>query len=96
LNDPVDPDLPSPRSGNPTSYSAIRARGWLYVEYADGEKEYHDLVSDPFELHNTYSTLSNEDKGTLHAALEATVHCHDAKTCWAAQRTPHLGVKKSQ
>jgi N-acetylglucosamine-6-sulfatase len=94
LNDPVDPDLPSPRSGNPTTYSAIRSRAWLYVEYADGEKEYHDLVSDPNELRNTYAILSNEDKAALHAALDATVHCHDAKTCWAAQRAPHLSQRK--
>ena len=94
LNDPVDPDLPSPRSGNPTTYSAIRSRAWLYVEYANGEKEYHDLVSDPNELHNTYAILSNEDKAALHAALDATVHCHDAKTCWAAQRAPHLSQGK--
>ena len=38
LNDPVDPDMPSPRSGNPTTYSAIRLRGGLYVEYSDGKR----------------------------------------------------------
>jgi arylsulfatase A-like enzyme len=94
LSDPVDPDLPSPRSGNPTTYSAIRSRAWLYVEYADGEKEYHDLVSDPNQLRNTYAMLSNEDKAALHTALDATVHCHDAKTCWAAQRAPQLSQRK--
>jgi arylsulfatase A-like enzyme len=94
LNDPVDPDLPSPRSGNPTTYSAIRSRAWLYVEYGDGEKEYHDLVSDPNQLRNTFSILSNDDKAALHVALDATVHCHDAKTCWAAQRAPRLSQRR--
>jgi hypothetical protein len=34
---------------------AIRGPTWLYVEYANGEKAYHDLAADPDELHNTYS-----------------------------------------
>jgi len=72
----VDPDLPSPRSGNPTTYEAMRTATALYVEYADGEKEYHDLASDPDELHNTFAGLSAERKAALHAALEATQKCH--------------------
>ena len=51
----VDPDLPGPRSGNPPTYEAIRGASFLYAEYANGEKEYHDLVSDPDELHNTFA-----------------------------------------
>jgi hypothetical protein len=37
----LDPDFPGMRSGNPTSYKAIRGLTWLDVEYANGEKEYH-------------------------------------------------------
>ena len=88
LNDPVDPDMPSPRSGNPTTYSAIRLRAGLYVEYSNGEKEYHNLADDPDELHNTYANLSKDAKDALHATLTATIKCHDAKACWAAQRAP--------
>jgi len=80
-----DPDLPSVRSGNPTTYEAIRSRTALYVEYADGEKEYHDLTTDPDELRNTFSSLSNEQKSSLHKMLAATTNCHDAKSCWTAQ-----------
>lgn len=84
--DPRDPDLPAVRSGNPTTYEAIRSRTAVYVEYAEGEKEYHDLTTDPDELRNTYTTLSSAEKASLHATLVATVNCHDAKSCWSAQR----------
>jgi len=85
VREPSDPDMPSPRSGNPTTYEAIRSQTALYVEYADGEKEYHDLVSDPDELRNTFSSLSSEEKASLHEILTATTNCHDQNSCWAAQ-----------
>jgi N-acetylglucosamine-6-sulfatase len=87
VREPSDPDMPSLRSGNPTTYAAIRSRTSLYVEYADGEKEYHDLTSDPDELRNTFSSLSAEQKSSLHKRLAATVNCHNAKECRAAQES---------
>jgi arylsulfatase A-like enzyme len=87
LKDPTDPDAPAARSGNPPTYEAIRTRTSLYVEYADGEKEYHDLSADPQELRNTFSSLPAEEKTSLHAMLDAIKNCHDAKTCWAAEHT---------
>jgi arylsulfatase A-like enzyme len=84
--DPTDPDLPAARSGNPTTYDAIRSVRFLYVEYADGEKEYHDLSADPNELHNSFLSLSNEEKAALHVTLEAAKNCHNAKSCQAAER----------
>ena len=30
----------------------MRTQQFLYVEYADGEREFYDLRRDPFELHN--------------------------------------------
>jgi hypothetical protein len=58
----------------------------VYVEYAHGEKEYHDLASDPDELRNTFSSLTSAEKSSLHATLNALKNCHDAKTCSAAER----------
>ena len=84
--DPTDPDLPAARSGNPTTYDAIRGLKFIYVEYADGEKEYHDLSADPNELHNSFFSLSNEEKAALHGTLEAVKNCHSAKSCHAAER----------
>ncbi len=86
LRDRADPDVPARRSGNPSTYEAIRMRTAVYVEYADGEKEYHNLASDPDELHNTFSSLTGEEKSSLHAILNALENCHDAKTCRAAEQ----------
>jgi N-acetylglucosamine-6-sulfatase len=79
-----DPDFPEKRSGNPTTYEAIRGATWLYVEYADGEKEYHDLATDPDELHNTFAALPEARKASLHATLAALESCHGAQNCSAA------------
>jgi N-acetylglucosamine-6-sulfatase len=85
-HEPEDPDAPAPRSGNPPSYEAIRTRTQLYVEYADGEREYHDLVADPDELQNTFSSLSPEKKASLSAAIAAIQNCHGTESCGASQR----------
>jgi len=85
-DDPTDPDAPAVRSGNPTTYEAIRAQTSVYVEYADGEKEYHDLTADPHELRNSFSSLSAARKSSLHETLEAVKDCHDAKSCTKAER----------
>jgi arylsulfatase A-like enzyme len=82
--DPADPDAPGKRSGNPITYEAIRARHSVYVEYEDGEREFHDLVTDPDELRNTFAALQDDEKRALHAALLSLSTCHDAKSCAAA------------
>ena len=80
------PDAPAERSGNPTTYEAIRGRSSVYVEYADGEREYHDLATDPDELRNSYSSLPPDMKASLHATLDAVKNCHDARSCAVAGR----------
>jgi arylsulfatase A-like enzyme len=93
----ADPDLPDlryaprikeavRRAGNPATYEAIRSATALYVEYADGEKEYHDLVADPDELRNTYASLPDDRKAALHATLDAVQTCHGATSCRTAER----------
>jgi N-acetylglucosamine-6-sulfatase len=89
----ADPDLPGPRSGNPTTYEAIRMAGALYVEYANGEKEYHDLAADPYELRNTFAALPADHKAALHAALDAVQNCHDAAACRAAERAERTAMR---
>jgi N-acetylglucosamine-6-sulfatase len=83
-NDPTDPDAPAVRGGNPTTYEALRARTSVYVEYADGEKEFHDLVADPYELRNSYALLPEREKSALAAALDALKRCRGAADCWVA------------
>ncbi len=84
--DPADPDAPALRSGNPTTYEALRAARYVYVEYADGEKEYHDLAADPHELTNSFASLTADGKASLHATLEAVKSCRGVPSCWMAER----------
>ena len=57
--DPDDPDFQPPPSGNPDHATRRCARrDFLYVEYNDGEREFYDLRTDPFELHNLAPTMT--------------------------------------
>ena len=38
------------------------------------------------ELHNSFFSLSDEEKASLHATLEPVKSCHNAKSCQAAER----------
>jgi N-acetylglucosamine-6-sulfatase len=79
-----DPDFQRPVSGDPNSYEAMRTHDFLYVEYADGEREYYDLRSDPFELDNLAAYLPASTLAELHAQLVAMERCHGGDACWAA------------
>jgi N-acetylglucosamine-6-sulfatase len=81
-----DPDLAPAHSGNPDTYEALRTADSLYVEYANGEREYYDLRSDPFELVNIAGSLAPARLAALHAALAAVENCHDGSACWAAEQ----------
>ncbi|HVY54129.1 MAG TPA: sulfatase-like hydrolase/transferase, partial [Thermodesulfobacteriota bacterium] len=80
-----DPDAAPDNSGNPPTYEALRTPTSVYVEYATDEKEFHDLSSDPDELHNTYLSLSEDETSRLHAQLLGIKECHNAASCWAAE-----------
>lgn len=82
---PSDPDHPPTGSGNPSSYEAIRTPLATYVEYADGQKEYYNLTSDPFELNNTVGALAPQRRARLHAKLTGLQNCH-ALTCTRVDR----------
>jgi len=83
--DATDPDLPEPDSGDPPTYSALRTRSYVYVEYVGGEVEYHAHATDPDELDNTAAALTTTEKDALHGTLEAMKTCHDVAGCWTAQ-----------
>ena len=80
----VDPDFQQPSSGNPRTYEAMRTRNLLYVEYNDGETEFYDLRTDPYELHNLAGSLTSSQRAVLHAELLAIERCHNGAACWAA------------
>jgi N-acetylglucosamine-6-sulfatase len=77
-----DPDFDI--RGNPPDYAAIRGPAFLYVEYINGDREYHDLGSDPHQVRNTYASLSEGRKASLHAALVSLGNCRGTKACSVA------------
>jgi N-acetylglucosamine-6-sulfatase len=88
--DTADPDAQDRSSGNPPTYEAMRTPRFLYVEYADDEREFYDLQSDPNELHNLAAGLSLDQLQQLHSELAALQTCHDGPACWAAGHVPPL------
>jgi arylsulfatase A-like enzyme len=84
LMSPLDPDFQQSPSGNPNTYEAMRTRQFLYVEYTDGEREFYDLRTDPFELHNLAGRLTPRQLKRLHHELSRLERCHGARRCWAA------------
>jgi arylsulfatase A-like enzyme len=85
----VDPDFQQPASGSPRTYTAMRTKRFLYVEYDDGEREFYDLQNDPFELHNIADTLTPFDRALLHIELANLKRCHGGPACWSAM---HVGA----
>jgi N-acetylglucosamine-6-sulfatase len=86
----TDPDSQDHLSGNPPSYEAMRTPNYLYVEYRDDEREFYDLRSDPYELHNIVSSLSAAQLALLHDELTGLENCHTGDACWAAGHVaPH-------
>lgn len=82
-----DPDAAPENSGNPPTYGAIRTANSLYVEYADGEREFYALDSDPDQLTNRASSLTAEQRAALHRTLTALQRCKGADSCRTASRT---------
>jgi N-acetylglucosamine-6-sulfatase len=72
---PSDPDFQPPPSANPPSYEALRRPRSVYVEYDNGDREYYNLTTDPFELDNTYADLGASAQAQLHQELTALENC---------------------
>ena len=91
------PGLPATASGNPTTYEAMRTHQFLYVEYADGEREFYDLATDPFELHNLAGRLTPRRAGPAARRARQTRRCHGGDECWAAMHVhpPLVGISNT-
>lgn len=81
----ADPDFQGKKSGGPPPYAAIRTSRYLYVRYQDGNHEFFDLTSDPYQLNNVYAQLSPHLKSLLSQRLARMTSCHGPASCWAAQ-----------
>lgn len=86
--DADDPDRQDRSSGNPPSYEALRTDHFLYVAYDNGEREFYDLQSDPYELDNLAPTLAPADLAILHSDLVLLEQCHGSTACWADTHLP--------
>jgi len=80
-NSPADPDRQNQQQWDPPSYEAVRTANALYVKYGNGQQEYYDTATDPYELNNIASQGIPPD---LPKALSAMENCHTAGACWAA------------
>ncbi|MGH2925332.1 MAG: sulfatase family protein [Solirubrobacterales bacterium] len=76
-----DPDYQTAKSGNPTTYEAIRRQNDVYVEYANGDREYYNVAKDPYERHNTYGALGPVKQARLHQTLTQLETC-SGQSCW--------------
>jgi hypothetical protein len=66
------------------------------LDYADGDREYHDLVADPYELRNTFAALTAGQKSALHAALATMQTCRGSQSCWAGQHPKFAEHSRAQ
>ncbi|MEU8798992.1 sulfatase [Spirillospora sp. NPDC048819] len=82
---PQDPDRQDSGPGAPTTYNALRTDELLYVEYADGEREYYDRTRDPHELNNIAGALPEQRRRHLSDLLYALTHCSGANCATAGR-----------
>ena len=80
-----DPDRQEAEDGRLPSYTALRFRNRLYVEYETGEISYYDVSKDPYELKNTVAALPADLKKKLHTILLAAKNCGEESGCWEVQ-----------
>lgn len=67
----------------PMKFDLLRTRTEAYIQWYNGEKEYYDLVADPYQLQNIYSTLSAQKQTDLVSDLSRVATCapRTANTC---------------
>lgn len=84
-NAPPDPETDNALVGQTGgAFRGIRGADFVYVEYANGEIEFYDLESDPYQLENAAGGLSAETLALLHAQVEALKYC-EAADCRALE-----------
>jgi arylsulfatase A-like enzyme len=71
VREPTD----APGGQEHVSHFGLRTPTYKFVEYANGELEYYDLVRDPYELNNKAGTLDAERLRQLRERVEALSAC---------------------
>lgn len=80
-----DPDRQEAEDGRLPSYTALRFRNFLYIEYETGEISCYDVQNDPYELKNMAAVLPIEVQKKLHSILLAAKNCGGKNGCWDVQ-----------
>jgi arylsulfatase A-like enzyme len=73
----------NPGAGAGRRWASVRQGDLVYTEYANGNREYYNLHTDPDELtsrHNDPATAKNRLK--LHNSLTKLVTCVGPTACW--------------
>jgi len=83
--DSNDPDRQETEDGRLPSYTALRFRNMLYVEYETGEISCYDVRNDPYELINMATSLPEALKKKLHSIVEEVKNCGARNGCWEVQ-----------
>jgi hypothetical protein len=65
-------------------YSGIRSETDVYIEYANGEREYYDLVKDPYQMESAAASLAPALLEKLRARVAALKACK-AASCRSAE-----------
>jgi len=74
----------SQKSIDRPSYRAVRTEHYLYVKYANGEKELYNLDRDPYELKSFYPEAGDTLKDRLRGLLSSLASCAGSE-CLAAE-----------
>lgn len=83
----LEPADPTDLDGPGAAYSGLRTTSYKYVEYADGGREFYDLLQDPYELDNLADQLSPALAQQLSDWLKR-LHTCAAAGCRAVEQEP--------
>ena len=76
-------------------YFGLRSPQSTYVEYSTGEKEYYDLLKDPYQMDNLAARLDAHTLERLHARVAALRACR-GRACREAERAGELSTRPRQ
>jgi N-acetylglucosamine-6-sulfatase len=68
-------------------FAALRMESLIYVEHASGEREFYDLVNDPYQLENMVDQMDPAFIEVLSARLAAMKTCAGVE-CHAVENSP--------
>lgn len=65
----------------PLDYKLLKTPTMIYVEWFNGDKEYYDLSTDPYQLNNIYNALADSRKAQLAQLMDQYRSCGPTMSC---------------